>query len=100
MIALPRCRACGAWAYPPRDSCRECLSDALEPARHPGGAVVLAAAVVRRTLDPAWAERLPLPVVTVLLDDGPQLIALGSAAPGARVALREADGLYWARESA
>lgn len=98
MIVLARCGQCRAWSYPPRATCRVCLSDDLAPAEHPGGAVVIAAAIVRRTLDPAWQNRLPLPVVTVLLDGGPQMIATGSAPPGARVALRYAGGLFHAEE--
>lgn len=93
MIALQRC-ACGAWQYPRRDACRVCLSDTLADAEHAGTGVVLAAAVVRVSLDPA--SRLPQPVVTVQLDDGPHLIAFGDAPPRARVRLTVREGLFHA----
>lgn len=96
MILIQRCADCGAWQYPERDACRGCLSDALGPAPHPGDATVLATAIVCVSQDVAWRSRLPVSVATVRLDEGPHLIALSAAAPGARVNVRRAETVFHA----
>ena len=88
-ILLQRCSACGTINYPARSLCRNCLADALEETEDPGTGLLLAATLLHRSLEPAYAEALPLRIGTVLLDSGPHLpsFVADGVEPGGRVRL-------------
>ena len=62
---------------------------AMAPAS--AGGRVAATTRLHVSLDPAFAGRLPVPLVSVTLDAGPTVLAFaeGALAPGARVSLRQ-----------
>ncbi|MEM8856239.1 MAG: zinc ribbon domain-containing protein [Pseudomonadota bacterium] len=67
---LHQCAACGALIWPLREVCPACL--AIGPALVPVSpeARVLSTTVVRASLSPQMAQRLPLPLASVLLAPG------------------------------
>ena len=89
-MLLGICRQCGTAQYPLREVCLRCLSDAIDARETDAGGIVLAGARVHRSLDPAFAGRLPLEIVSVKLDAGPVAIVFGRPGleAGARVRLR------------
>ena len=80
-MKLLRCRGCGRLAFPPRLWCPDCGAPAWEEADAPEGVV-----------ETATESREGVSIGTVLLDDGPPVLArLEGAEAGARVRL-DADG--------
>lgn len=59
----------------------------------PAGGRVAAATRLHVSLDPAFAGRLPLPLVSVTLDAGPTVLAFaeGELVPGTLVTMRQAS---------
>ncbi len=90
-LGLQHCAACGTIQYPPREICRNCLSDHLDWTEAPcESGEVLAATTLHHSHDPAFRARLPLRVGIVRLDRGATVICFlaPAAAAGARVTLR------------
>lgn len=79
-FALPRCAACGAWHFPVREACPECLSPDIVMEDAPVGAVVLSQTTAEVPADPYFRERAPWRVGLVKLDAG--LTALAHLHPG------------------
>lgn len=88
-IALQFCRRCGAPQYPRRHVCRVCLSDQLGIDEVAADADLLAIAQLRTSLEPAFANALPLWIGTVMLDAGVRAIVIvdDGLLPGTRVTL-------------
>lgn len=85
-LRLPRCTGCGAFQYPPKDTCSACLSPDVQPTEVDGGGRVVATTVLRHTNDPRFTPLLPLCIASVRLDAGPLVIAcLRGDATAARV---------------
>ena len=82
---LQVCSDCGAVQYPPRESCRRCLSDRLPWTDQSGTGELIAETTVHLSQDAYFRERAPWRVGMVRLDAGPTLIAhlpaAGAAAP-------------------
>lgn len=96
-----KCGRCGAWRWPPREHCPRC--HAADPVwqRLEGTGVIVGHVVVRRVMDPAFADRTPLPIVHVRLDGtGGEMVLTSNllpgqwpqAAPGLPVAVRFVRG--------
>lgn len=86
---LQTCQACGAVQYPPREVCRQCLSEQLTwQAVNPHG-TLLATTTLHHSNDLYFRERLPWRVGTVLMEAGPSVVAHvhGDCAEGERVKL-------------
>jgi uncharacterized OB-fold protein len=69
-VALQRCDACGAWVHHPRVRCPRCLSDALAWHDVAGTGVVHTFTVARYPTAPMFADRTPLLLAVVELDEG------------------------------
>jgi len=84
VLALPRCRACGRYAFPPRHVCPECGSTAPDYTTEPveGGGVVRSWTVVRDAFLPGFAGDVPYVLVDVELDTQPDLRLIGRLVDG------------------
>lgn len=84
---LQVCGSCGAVQYPPREVCRQCLSDALVWRAQDGLGKVIAATALHASLEPYFQSRLPVHVAAVQLDAGPVVYAFNddNLKPGALV---------------
>lgn len=72
---LQACADCGAVQYPPREVCRNCLSEHLEwRAVDPAG-TLLASTTLHHSNDLYFRERLPWRIGTVRMAAGPSVIA-------------------------
>lgn len=72
---LQACAECGAVQYPPREVCRNCLSEQLEwRAVDPAG-TLLASTTLHHSNDLYFRERLPWRIGTVRMAAGPSVIA-------------------------
>lgn len=78
-----RCGACGVWRWPPRAHCPRCHAAAPVWERLAGTGEVVGHVVVRRAMDPAFADRTPLAIVHVRLDgtDG-EMVLTSNLLPG------------------
>lgn len=93
-LMLQHCAECGAVQYPRREACVRCLSPDLVWRETPGGGILLSHTALAVSVEPAWQERLPLPLALVRLDAGPVLYALpgpGLVARGMRVTVTQGD---------
>lgn len=74
-VALQRCEACGTVQYPPREMCRDCLSDQLgwDVAATVSGHL-LAGTTLYHSNAPRFRPRLPLRIGLVHLDAGPVVV--------------------------
>ncbi|MGI6247515.1 MAG: SDR family NAD(P)-dependent oxidoreductase [Pseudochelatococcus sp.] len=86
---LPRCEACGAFHYPPREACPACLSFDVKLADAPSGGVLASETTVRVPSEVYFRERAPWRIGIVTLDCGPAVIAHlhGDCTLGERVTL-------------
>lgn len=100
MIELLACADCGAVQQPRRPVCHACLSDRLAAQAAPDEGEVLATTRIHRSLDPAFASRLPLAIGTVKLAAGPVIFAFlsGSARAGARVRVAIRDKRFFVED--
>ncbi len=71
-LALPRCEACGAWTWYPRESCLRCAG-ALTWQAVSGRGTLFSWAVVRRALVEAFADQVPYVTGLVALAEDPAL---------------------------
>jgi NAD(P)-dependent dehydrogenase (short-subunit alcohol dehydrogenase family)/uncharacterized OB-fold protein len=74
-FALQVCRHCGAVQYPPRELCRECLSQRLIWRTQDGHGALLTETTLRNAQELFFRERLPWRVGIVRLDAGVNVIA-------------------------
>lgn len=72
---LQVCDACGTVQYPPREMCRECLSENLRWRVQDGAGELLSVTAVHLSQDVYFRERAPWKVGMVRLDCGPTVIA-------------------------
>jgi NAD(P)-dependent dehydrogenase (short-subunit alcohol dehydrogenase family)/uncharacterized OB-fold protein len=74
-FALQVCRDCGAVQYPPREVCRECLSQRLVWKAQDGAGELLTETTLHAAQELFFRERLPWRVGIVRLDAGVNVIA-------------------------
>lgn len=87
-FALPCCAACGAYAYPAREACPQCLSEDLTLRDAPAGGVLVSRTEAQVPGDNYFRERAPWQVGLVRMDCGP--VALVHLHDGCVV-----DGRVW-----
>jgi uncharacterized OB-fold protein len=75
VLMLQRCRACGAWHFPVRELCAECLSTDLEWAESSGRGTVHTFGVMHRVYHPAFASEVPYNLAVVEFGEGPRMSA-------------------------
>ncbi len=73
-LELQVCAVCGTVQYPPRETCRRCLSDALEWRPETGEGELLAGTALHFSHDPYFRARTPWRVGLVRLDSGPSVV--------------------------
>lgn len=78
-FVLPCCTRCGRFAWPERAACPACLGEMAWRPAVPAGRL-LSRTEVLVPLDPAFRDRVPVPVGLVRLADGP--VALCHLDPG------------------
>lgn len=71
---LQVCRDCGAVQYPPREACRNCLSDRLQWRPQDGRGELISETLVRHSLELFFRERGPWRTGLVRLDCGPSAV--------------------------
>ncbi|MBP1849609.1 SDR family NAD(P)-dependent oxidoreductase [Rhizobium halophytocola] len=88
-FALHACTQCGAFSYPPREACPQCLSEDLVMRDAPDTGALLSATRAEVPADTYFRERAPAHVGLVQLDCGPAVLChLNPAAiPGDRLRL-------------
>lgn len=74
-LLLQRCSNCGGYRFPPQRRCPRCHTATLEwvPARGTGR--IYSYTIVHPPVLPPFADRVPLPVVLVELDEGVHLVS-------------------------
>jgi NAD(P)-dependent dehydrogenase (short-subunit alcohol dehydrogenase family)/uncharacterized OB-fold protein len=88
-LELQQCRDCGAWQYPPREACQNCLSIRLAWKSQSGAGELLAATVLHHSNDLFFRERLPWRLGLIKLASGPTVVAhLHGDVPAAPAAVR------------
>jgi NAD(P)-dependent dehydrogenase (short-subunit alcohol dehydrogenase family) len=87
---LQACAACGAFAYPPRDACPQCLSADLAFREAADGGTLVTATTVHVPIGLWFRERAPWRTGLVRLDAGPTMVAHlhGDCTEGGRVRMR------------
>jgi uncharacterized OB-fold protein len=87
-LVMQRCRSCQHWRFPPRPQCPECLSFEQGFERVSGLGIVFSYVVVHPPVLPAFAARVPFPVVLVELAESPRLRLVGNLLDTACDAIR------------
>lgn len=82
-LTIQRCTACGHWRHYPRPSCPNCLSFEFAWENVSGKGTLASWVVAHPPVLPYFADKVPLPVVLVQLDEAPHLRLVGG--------LRDAD---------
>jgi uncharacterized OB-fold protein len=72
-LRLQRCGHCEQYVFYPRSVCPHCLSDQLGWTRVSGRGRVYSYTIVRRAMNPAFAEGVPYVFAIVELDEGPRV---------------------------
>jgi uncharacterized OB-fold protein len=91
IFAVPHCRACGQYFFPPSEFCLICGRDEVESAQVAPAGTIYSWVVIHQALDPAFVDDVPYAVVTVHLDVGARMfgrLMYGSPRDGARVVAR------------
>jgi uncharacterized OB-fold protein len=74
-LLVPTCMSCGTAFYPPLPCCPSCQSELIEHVEAEGTGVLYSWVVMRRALDPAFAEAVPYVVAAVQLTEGARLFS-------------------------
>jgi len=90
-LRIQACSACGAFRFPPRVMCPHCQSTDREWRAVSGLGTIWSYVVVHPPLLPAYAPFAPYPVITVTLDEDPQLRLVGNLVSGPDGAINEID---------
>lgn len=77
-LRMQRCTACGALRFTPRPLCPHCRSAGCDWTRVSGRGTIASRVVVHPPVLPAFAERVPLAVVLVELEEDPTLRLVGN----------------------
>src|SRR5262249_10341466 len=77
-LVMQRCSGCGKLRYPPRPMCPACQSLACDWPKMSGRGVIYSFVVAHPPVLPAFADRVPLPIVLVALEEDPTLRLIGN----------------------
>ena len=72
-LRLQWCAACSRYVFYPRSVCPHCLSDRLEWQTASGRGRVYSYTIVRRAMNPAFAQEVPYIFAIVELEEGPRV---------------------------
>lgn len=73
-LEFQKCRQCGAVQFPPRHHCATCWDADLEWIKSSGRGKVESFTIVRRAPLPAFREKPPYVVASVIVEEGPRMI--------------------------
>jgi uncharacterized OB-fold protein len=73
-LLLQHCESCGAWQFYPRVVCVTCMATAPSWKPASGLGTVYSTTVARRAVNPAFADRVPIVVALIDLDEGPRML--------------------------
>ena len=73
-VRVQRCTTCGEYVFYARPFCTKCLSEALEWVTLSGRGRVYTFTVVRRAMNPAFADDVPYVYAIVELEEGPRVM--------------------------
>jgi uncharacterized protein len=90
-LRMQACGNCGAYRFPPRVMCPQCQSTQREWRQVSGRGTIWSYVVAHPPLLPAYAPLAPFPVITVTLDEDPQLRLVGNLVTGPDGAINEVD---------
>lgn len=74
-LLVPTCMSCGTTFLPPLPCCPSCQSELIEHVEAAGTGTLYSWVVMRRALDPAFAEAVPYVVAAVQLDEGARIFS-------------------------
>lgn len=92
-LLIQHCGDCGTPRFPPRLFCGRCRSNAIEWRQSAGRGRIWSWVIAHGPTLPAFADRVPYPVLVVELDDAPGIRLVGNlvATPGAAINSVAAD---------
>ena len=73
-LAIPHCKSCGHYWFPPSQRCTSCLSADMEWAEVSGRGKVYSFVTFHRVFHPAFEEEVPYVVALVELEEGPRML--------------------------
>lgn len=73
-LVFQKCGKCGAVQFPPRHQCATCWETDLSWSESSGHGHVESFTVVRRAPLPAFRDKVPYVIASVVLDEGPRMI--------------------------
>lgn len=73
-LAIPHCKSCGHYWFPPSQRCTNCLSADMEWAEVSGRGKVYSFVTFHRVFHPAFEAEVPYVVALVELEEGPRLL--------------------------
>lgn len=73
-LVLQTCQQCHAVQYPPREVCRDCLSDKLSWTAVDMHGTVVSRVALQHSLNDFFLQRLPWVIASVKLDCGPMVM--------------------------
>ena len=73
-LAIPHCKSCGHYWFPPSQRCTNCLSADMEWAEVSGRGKVYSFVTFHRVFHPAFEEEVPYVVALVELEEGPRML--------------------------
>jgi hypothetical protein len=90
-LRIEACGNCGRFRFPPRVMCPHCQSTEREWRAVSGKGTIWSFVVAHPPLLPAYAPFAPFPVITVTLDEDPELRLVGNLVTGPEGAINEID---------
>lgn len=75
VLSLPCCEQCGAYQFPPRPVCPNCLGKSFVWRAVSGRGEIWSYVVMHQVYHPAFAEEVPYAVVLVRLEEGPKILS-------------------------
>lgn len=78
-LVLQVCEPCGAVQYPPREICRNCLSDELRWKETDNNGRIIAVSTLNHSFEPFFQDKLPLTIASVRLKNDVTLFAFCDA---------------------
>ena len=72
-LVLQKCAECGAYRFPPRELCSNCLSSESTWEKTSGNGEVYSFTIMHQVYHPGFATEVPYAVVLVQLVEGPRI---------------------------